>query len=39
LFEEEKAWLRQPVGEQALDTRHLGNTPVQGLAARPIIDI
>ena len=39
LFEEEKARIAQVLEERALDIHHIGSTSVQGLAAKPIIDI
>ncbi len=39
LFEEEKARIATVLGERALDIYHIGSTSVQGLAAKPIIDI
>jgi GrpB-like predicted nucleotidyltransferase (UPF0157 family) len=39
LFEEEKKMIRNIVGDHIEDIRHIGSTSVEGLAAKPIIDI
>ncbi len=38
-FEQEKARLREALGEHALNIQHIGSTSVPGLGAKPIIDI
>lgn len=38
-FEDEKAQLKQALGNCLVATHHIGSTAVEGLAAKPIIDI
>jgi GrpB-like predicted nucleotidyltransferase (UPF0157 family) len=39
LFEREAEFLRQTLGDVAEKIHHIGNTAVQGLAAKPVVDI
>ena len=39
LFDEEAARLRGRIGDLAVDIQHVGSTPVEGLIAKPILDI
>jgi len=39
MFEEEKRLLREVLGEVSAKVEHIGSTAVNGLAAKPIIDI
>ncbi|QSX31591.1 GrpB family protein [Shewanella cyperi] len=39
LFEQEKVALQQALGTNALEIHHMGSTSVEGLAAKPILDI
>lgn len=39
MFEEEAALLRKVFGDSALEIEHIGSTAVEGLPAKPIIDI
>ena len=39
LFEEERARLKEAIGEWAADIQHVGSTAIPGIAAKPIIDI
>ncbi len=38
-FEEEKALIMESIGHYVAEIEHMGSTAVQGLAAKPIIDI
>ena len=39
LFETEKAELMEAIGHYVADIQHIGSTAVEGLAAKPVIDI
>ncbi|MEI8134200.1 MAG: GrpB family protein [bacterium] len=39
LFQEEKALLMEEIGHYVAEIQHIGSTAVEGLAAKPVIDI
>ncbi|MGA1870740.1 MAG: GrpB family protein [bacterium] len=39
MFAEEKKRLREMFGKDIVDIQHIGSTAVEGLAAKPLIDI
>ncbi len=39
LFKEEKTLLNRLVGEYVVDIQHIGSTAIDGIAAKPLLDI